>query len=155
MSEQPTPGWYPDPTRRFDHRYWDGGSWTEHVARGGAATTDPLDASGPPADTAVDTASTPSWDVRPARSTRTNTKAVASLVLSIIWFGGLASVPAVILGVMARREIAARPGESGTGVATAGIIIGAIGVLGAVLLLVAVLSFVAVGSGGPVSVRIG
>lgn len=34
-------GWYPDPTGRFENRYWDGQEWTEHVARGGEETTDP------------------------------------------------------------------------------------------------------------------
>jgi len=36
------PGWYADPSARFDHRYWDGNAWTEHVSRGGVATTAPL-----------------------------------------------------------------------------------------------------------------
>lgn len=27
------PGWWPDPTGRFDGRYYDGRSWTRHVAR--------------------------------------------------------------------------------------------------------------------------
>ncbi len=34
-------GWYADPAGRFDLRYWDGGKWTEHVARGGQQYTDP------------------------------------------------------------------------------------------------------------------
>jgi hypothetical protein len=34
-------GWYPDPSGRFEMRYWDGGAWTEHVARGGQQFTDP------------------------------------------------------------------------------------------------------------------
>jgi hypothetical protein len=34
-------GWYPDPSTRFEMRYWDGGQWTEHVARGGQQSTDP------------------------------------------------------------------------------------------------------------------
>jgi hypothetical protein len=33
-SEQATPaGWYPDPTGRFELRYWDGTAWTDHGAR--------------------------------------------------------------------------------------------------------------------------
>lgn len=28
-------GWHPDPSGRHDHRYWDGTTWTEHVADGG------------------------------------------------------------------------------------------------------------------------
>jgi len=40
----PTPavpaGWYADPAGRFDLRYWDGGTWTEHVSRAGQQFTD-------------------------------------------------------------------------------------------------------------------
>ena len=36
------PGWYPDPTARFDHRYWDGTMWTDHVSRGGQMVSDPV-----------------------------------------------------------------------------------------------------------------
>jgi Protein of unknown function (DUF2510) len=35
------PGWLPDPTGRFDSRYWDGTSWTQAVMRGGEVDTDP------------------------------------------------------------------------------------------------------------------
>ncbi|MQA79920.1 MAG: DUF2510 domain-containing protein [Streptosporangiales bacterium] len=41
MSEHPA-GWYPDPIRRHQHRYWDGRSWTEHVGSNGATSTDPM-----------------------------------------------------------------------------------------------------------------
>lgn len=34
-------GWYPDPSGRFEQRYWDGTQWTEHVARQGQQYTDP------------------------------------------------------------------------------------------------------------------
>ena len=34
-------GWLPDPTGRHQHRYWDGSTWTEHVADGGFPSTDP------------------------------------------------------------------------------------------------------------------
>ena len=33
-------GWYDVPDSD-EQRYWDGGTWTEHVARGGAQFTDP------------------------------------------------------------------------------------------------------------------
>lgn len=41
----PTPtvpaGWYADPAGRYELRYWDGGTWTEHVSRAGQQFTDP------------------------------------------------------------------------------------------------------------------
>ncbi len=35
-------GWFPDPAARHEYRYWDGTSWTEHVADRGVAGLDPL-----------------------------------------------------------------------------------------------------------------
>ena len=43
------PGWYPDPARRFQVRYFDGALWTAHVSNNGAATEDPVPV-GEPAD---------------------------------------------------------------------------------------------------------
>jgi hypothetical protein len=37
----PVAGWYVDPTRRFELRYWDGTRWTEHVGRAGGRFVDP------------------------------------------------------------------------------------------------------------------
>ncbi|MGZ4723096.1 MAG: DUF2510 domain-containing protein, partial [Ilumatobacteraceae bacterium] len=34
-------GWYADPAGRFELRYWDGTTWTEHVSRTGQQFTDP------------------------------------------------------------------------------------------------------------------
>ncbi len=36
------PAWHPDPTGRFDLRYWDGALWTEHVTHGDQQATDPV-----------------------------------------------------------------------------------------------------------------
>jgi hypothetical protein len=44
MTDVPVPAaWYPDPTGRHDHRYWDGTRWTEHIADLGVAATEPYD----------------------------------------------------------------------------------------------------------------
>ena len=40
--------WYPDPSGRHEHRYWDGSRWTEHVASHGRQTTDTDPTSMPP-----------------------------------------------------------------------------------------------------------
>ena len=42
MPATPVPGWYPDPARRHEHRYWDGSAWTEHVSTAGVAATAPV-----------------------------------------------------------------------------------------------------------------
>ena len=34
------PGWFPDPTGRHQHRYWDGGDWTDSVADQGITAHD-------------------------------------------------------------------------------------------------------------------
>jgi hypothetical protein len=44
MTMQAPPGqpdWLPDPTGRFESRYWDGTSWTQAVMKGGQVDTDP------------------------------------------------------------------------------------------------------------------
>ncbi|OBG24591.1 hypothetical protein A5764_09305 [Mycobacterium sp. 852002-51057_SCH5723018] len=39
----PTPAtWHPDPTRRFECRWWDGTRWTQHVSTNGHRMSDPL-----------------------------------------------------------------------------------------------------------------
>jgi hypothetical protein len=35
-------GWHADPIGAHEHRWWDGTTWTAHVADGGVASTDPL-----------------------------------------------------------------------------------------------------------------
>jgi hypothetical protein len=70
-----------------------------------------------------------------ARSTATtNGLAIASLVLGIVWLWGLGSVVALVLGYAAKREIK-RTGQNGSGMATAGIVLGWIGVVGLVFLI--------------------
>jgi hypothetical protein len=36
------PAWYPDPTRRYQLRMWDGSRWTHHVATQGRVMSDPV-----------------------------------------------------------------------------------------------------------------
>ena len=64
----------------------------------------------------------------------TNGMAIASLVLGILWIYWLGSILALIFGYLARQQIAQR-GESGDGIAIAGIVLGWIGV-GVLALLV-------------------
>src|ERR1700686_4345425 len=61
--------------------------------------------------------------------------AIASLVLSLIWLGGLGSVLAIVFGIVARRRIRASGGtQGGDGLAIAGLIVGIFGLLPVVLL---------------------
>jgi hypothetical protein len=76
----PIPDWYPDPTGRFEQRYWDGSQWTEHVNSAGQQRTDPLPGEPPPVtaepevtsdlpglgDTAPDPEPTPAVEPEPA-----------------------------------------------------------------------------------------
>lgn len=61
-------------------------------------------------------------------------KAIASLVCGIVWVCGLASVPAVVLGHLSRRD-AKRAGREPSGLSLAGLILGYVGLAGAVVLI--------------------
>lgn len=110
------PGWYPSPGVPAEERYWDGTRWTNY--------TRPIRSS--------QTQQAPERAPAP----RTNYKAVASLVLALVWGVGLASIPAIVLGLLARREIGrSSEGGSGAGLATAGIVVGVLGLLLALLMV--------------------
>ncbi len=73
----PPAAWHPDPTGRFEQRYWDGARWTDHVWTRGRQSTDPLIPAAatpqlPTAEAAAPAASapapTPASAARPAAS---------------------------------------------------------------------------------------
>jgi hypothetical protein len=70
------------------------------------------------------------------QSMRTNGMAIASLVLGVLWIYWIGSILALVFGYIAKNQIKQR-GEQGKGMATAGIVLGWIGI--AVLVLVIVL----------------
>jgi Domain of unknown function (DUF1707)/Domain of unknown function (DUF4190) len=75
---------------------------------------------------------------RPVQVARTNGLAVASLACGIAQFafGPLATIPAIVLGHMARSQIR-RTGEQGAGLALAGLALGwAAVILGVVILII-------------------
>ena len=75
------------------------------------------------------------------RATTTNGFAIASLVLGILWVGGLGAVLAIICGTVARRQIRQSAGaESGDGLAVAGLVLGWIGVAGALFYIVVLIA---------------
>jgi Domain of unknown function (DUF4190) len=71
---------------------------------------------------------------------RTNGLAIAAMVLGIVWVYWIGSILALVFGYVARKQIRER-GESGDGMAIAGIVLGWVGVgLLAVVLVAAVLA---------------
>lgn len=82
----------------------------------------------------------PSYGAAPYPQT-TNGFAVASLVLGILFVGGLGSVLALVFGYIAKNQIDQSGGfEGGRGMAIAGIVLGWIGLAGIVLMIVLMVS---------------
>jgi hypothetical protein len=110
-------GWHDDPSAEGKKRYWDGSEWTDHVA--------------PPPPPQVATG--------PAPAAKTSGYAIASLVLGLVWLYGIGSVLAIIFGSLAKRDIKEANGTvTGGGMATAGLVLGIIGVaIVALVILVA------------------
>jgi hypothetical protein len=62
--------------------------------------------------------------------------AIAALVIAILWIGGVGSLAAVILGIVALSQIRSSTGTTrGRGLATAAVVIGVVGVAGTVALV--------------------
>ena len=79
-------------------------------------------------------------------ATKTNGLAIAAMVCGIVQFVGfwlLGTIPAIVLGHMARRQIR-QTGEQGAGMATAGLVLGYIGAALTVIFVIVIV--VAVGA---------
>ena len=133
------PGWYADPLRRFELRYYNGAKWTADVSTGGERFVDPLGIDVEP------------HSRQPARSgaAAPTSLATASMVLGIVavataWIpfvvvvGAIAAVLALVFGTLAIRR--SGPAGDGRSRAVIGLITGGSGLLAAAL--GAVLTFV-------------
>ncbi len=148
MADEVAAGWHADPMGRHQWRWWDGSAWTEHVAGGGVATTDPI--GGPSIAPAAQNPWVPSggWAPTPPPGSRNNGLALAAMIVGII--GAFFSVLVVFfflaiplgatalgLGIAGRKRAGGRPDGRGRGQAASGIVLGsiaiALGVLGVVL----------------------
>lgn len=122
MSENqgPAPGWYVDPGVTDRLRYWDGERWTGHylpnVPPGSRRSPYPPPAIG-------------------GHHRGTNGMAIASMVLGILWIVGLGSILALVFGYVSLSQVK-RSGETGRGMAIAGVVLGWIGLGFLVLFIV-------------------
>ena len=67
---------------------------------------------------------------------QTNGLAIASLVLGIVWMGGVGAILALVFGYISKNQIDASQGrQGGRGMAVAGIVLGWIGTVGLFLLI--------------------
>jgi hypothetical protein len=73
------------------------------------------------------------------RASGTNGLAIASLVLGILTLGGIGSLLAIIFGHVARSQVR-RSGQSGSGLALAGLILGYVGLAVTLLLVILALT---------------
>lgn len=123
------PGWFPDPTGRHDHRWWDGAAWTAHVADAGIASTDPLPEPGPGPAPGRPAPPRPAQGPSDGMSVAALAVAIGSLVLAFVpGFGLVLPVAAIVLAVLGRSRIR-RSGGSGDGIAIAGLVTGIVGLV--------------------------
>ncbi|HUQ62426.1 MAG TPA: DUF4190 domain-containing protein [Acidimicrobiales bacterium] len=73
------------------------------------------------------------YQAQPSR--KMNGLAIAALVCGILWGFGVLAIVAVVFGIIALKQIKTR-GETGNGLAIAGIILGGIGILGAIVSII-------------------
>jgi hypothetical protein len=96
-----------------------------------------LERLGPPEEIAAAAADSAPSDQLVAPFRETNGSAIVAVVLGVLWFAGIGSLLALVFGYRARREIKNSAGsQKGSGLATAGIILGWIGI--AILAIVVV-----------------
>jgi len=147
------PGWFPDPTGRHDHRWWDGAEWTSHVADAGLATTDGLPMETQRSSGGPDGPRTAAWHgaASPASNDPVAVAALAVAIGSVLLafipgFGLVLPVVAIVLAVTARSRVRAS-GRRGDGLAIGGLVVAIAALL--LALVVSVFAFLLLsGSGG-------
>jgi hypothetical protein len=134
-------GWYPDPTGRFEHRYFNGHEWTGDASDGGERVFDAYRPAGSPAGPAAQVH--PAAGAAPAPRRQSNGLAISAMVLGIVGcaiaftivFFPVAAVLgalAIVFGAAGRRHARELPNAAGRGQSLTGILTGA----GAILLAI-------------------
>lgn len=111
-------GWYPDPTHRFEFRYFNGQRWTADVARESTRYIDPIDNT------------TPTFAAQPSRAVAITALVFSLCALAIAWMpflfvlGAAGAIVALILGIIvlrrsSRNAAAGEPVAIGQGMAIA------------------------------------
>jgi hypothetical protein len=101
-----------------------------------AAVRNALERLGSPEEIAA-AAADPATGQPAGAASQINGLAIASVLVAVLWFAGLGAVLALIFGYRARRQIRDSAGsQTGSGLATAGIILGWIGIAIGVTLII-------------------
>ena len=146
----PPPGWFPDPLGRYEHRYFNGTSWTSDVSVDGQRFVDPLGShSGPAGD-------------QSRNSSATASVVMGSIGLAIAFIpfvviaGFVLAILAIVYGIRGLRR--SRAGGVGRGASIAGLTMGGLGlaasVVGVVLSVMVWNEVVAYAEPGPVSTEV-
>ena len=121
------PGWFPDPLDRYDHRYFNGTTWTSDVSTGGQRFVDPLGIS----------PGTPSGAGRPTNGAATAAVVMGSIGVAIAWipfivvFGAVLAVLALVFGIIGIKR--SRSAGVGRRASIAGIVMGSVGIAASVV----------------------
>jgi hypothetical protein len=97
--------WYPDPTGRYEQRYWDGARWTDHVSTGGQPTVDAVDgSSGRTSTTSGDPASMTRSTAGTSGGEPFSSGAYIALIIAALFFG----IIGVVVGAINLKHPARR-----------------------------------------------
>jgi hypothetical protein len=106
----PPPGYYPDP-QTGQGRYWNGAAWSDFA---------------PPAAPIDYGLGAPMAPAPTAQQVGVTGFGIAALVLGLLWMYGVGSILAIIFGVLGRKQCD-RGERNGRGLATAGLVLGIVG----------------------------